>query len=269
MENESHKITLDGRRELNKMNLDSFTMHFENWFESSANDAFKKLHAEIVNAKIEQNEWERIKKEEPIRYKELWEEADRGEIDLDRQIVEYDFDNYYRLEELWALLEMKIIYLYKSFEINLKQLFRGAYPNVSTRSFYRWESIVQFLKEKKINISKVSGYTELLEIKNLNNSFKHSNSIEQKIKDNTIEFESENVDYIQLEKWYRRVSIYPKIFLTDLSSKIFDQLYEFNDDKINAINREIVLRMEKSDALSLINKLKKAYNRVDGRTSGS
>ncbi len=254
------KLGINEIREFNQMNLDSFTFNKQNMFESSADLVIKKLIEEKENNEKERDEWIRIKKYKPQRYEELENIADIADIDLEMQINEYDIENFFREEEIWALLEMKIIYLYKFFEINIKKLLKGSYPETSIKEFFRWESLTQFLKNKNINPKEINGYKEVFQLKELNNSFKHSDDLDKQIINLIPELKKkDSISYIELNEAYERLSNFPIKFLKDLSSKIYDELYEFNESKIEKIANEIAIRMEEKNALILIDKIKKVY----------
>lgn len=91
--------------------------------------------------------------------------------------IDNEIEMIFLSKELYAISEMKIIYAYKHFEIHLKFLLKASYENSKENDFYKWESIVAFLKTKNIKLSEVSNYNEINELRNLNNSIKHSRSI--------------------------------------------------------------------------------------------
>ena len=259
---EEYEIGFNEMRELNQMSLDTFTFDKENMFESSADLVIKKLIQDKIKAEKEHYEWLRIKKDEPKRFEELEEQAERADINLEIQIHEYHIENYYREEELWALLEMKIIYLYKFFEINIKKLLKSSFPNTSTKEFFKWESLIEFLKNKNINPKDIVGYNEIFQLKELNNSFKHSDKLEKQIINLIPEFKNtKQVSYTELDDFYKRLQKFPDAFLKDLSSKIYKELYVFDEAKIEKIANKIALRMDNENALILIEKIKTAYNR--------
>lgn len=258
---EEYEIGFNEMRELNQMSLDTFTFDKENMFESSADLVIKKLIQDKIKAEKEHYEWLRIRKDKPKRFEELEEQAERADINLDIQIHEYHIENYYREEELWALLEMKIIYLYKFFEINIKKLLKSSFPNTSTKEFFKWESLIEFLKNKNINPKDIVGYNEIFQLKELNNSFKHSDKLEKQIINLIPEFKNaKQVSYTQLDDFYKRLQKFPDAFLKDLSSKIYNELYVFDEAKIEKIANKIALRMDNKNALILIEKIKTAYN---------
>lgn len=265
MEEEEYEIGVNEIRELNQMSLDTFIMDKENMFESSADLVIKKLIQEKNNAEKEHNKRIKTKKYEPVQFEEF--EDQTVSLDMDINLVienhEFDIEDYYRKEELWALIEMKIIYLYKFFEINIKKLLKGSFPNTSTKEFFRWESLIEFLKNKNIKPTEITGYKQIYQLKELNNSFKHSDNLKEQTINLIPEFKkNKQISYIQLDEVYNRLRKIPVEFLKDLSSKIYDELYTFDDNKIEEIANKISLRMEEKDALKLIEKIKTAYNKV-------
>ena len=68
-------------------------------------------------------------------------------------------------------------------EINFKKLISAAY-GISIKEFYKWESIINFLKSKGIKPSELEGFQQVNDLRKLNNHIKHSISrkIDNKIK---------------------------------------------------------------------------------------
>lgn len=62
----------------------------------------------------------------------------------------YEKQHYYHIESYWidqqlkSISEMQIINAFKNIEINIKTLINIAYPNVNTKEFYKWDSLIQF-----------------------------------------------------------------------------------------------------------------------------
>lgn len=136
-------------------------------------------------------------------------------------------------KELFAISEMKIIYAYKHFEIHLKYLLKASYENVIEKDFFKWESIVSFLKAKNIKLIDISNYSEIIELKNLNNSIKHSRSIINEKTKNIREFKNkQNISYVDLLNFYNRIDNSTMNFIKSLSRLIEKDLYCFDDERI-------------------------------------
>lgn len=167
-------------------------------------------------------------------------------------------DTDYWEDKLLALTEMNIVYAYKEFEVNLKRLIKMTYK-IDTRDLFRWQSIEVFLKSKGIKLSTLKSFKEVNEIRLVNNSIKHSNKIENELK-KIAEFKSrEYMDYNSLYKFYHRVKNHPYIFLEDLSTHIYDNLYNFDEKRLDFIANLYAERMDKESAIKFMELLKTKY----------
>lgn len=109
-------------------------------------------------------------------------EFDQQKMELYEKQGEYYIERYWINQQLRSLSEMLIINAFKNIEINIKTLIKIAYPDVNSKDFYKWDSLVQFFKSKNIELSSLQGYQEILNIKNINNSLKHTGVINDAIK---------------------------------------------------------------------------------------
>ncbi len=178
--------------------------------------------------------------------------------DKESSYLHLDTEFYY--EKLIALSEMNIVYAYKDFEINLKKLIGAAY-GVDTKQFYKWETIMKFLKLKGINPSSLEGFQQVSDLKNINNHIKHSVSpkIDKSIKSIPEFSKEENIEYDSLNQFYKRIKNAPLIFLDSISSEVDKDLYEFDSDKLRSIAEEMALRMDEETAMELIKELRRLY----------
>jgi hypothetical protein len=123
---------------------------------------------------------------------------------------------------------------------------------------YKWEFIIDFLKTRSIDIKKVDGYSDVEELRNVNNALKHSNIFECKVLPK--EFSNKkSITYKDILAFYSRIEEAPKKFLINLSSFFLKDLYEFDDNRINEIANRIALRMDKKNAELLIKKIQEKY----------
>jgi len=191
--------------EINKIHLALFVEKLKN---NSFNDSVDGLISRL------QSELEK-KNAEFLNFLEEGNNANQG----------YYLDTNFLEDRLLALSEMKVVYAYKNFEINIKQLIGGAY-GVDTKIFYEWKEITTFLKSKEIEYIHLKGYQEILDLRNVNNSIKHStHGIDNKIK-YILEFSKINqMRHFELSEFLDRIKDFPNKFLDDLSSKISDNLY--------------------------------------------
>ncbi|MCD8408559.1 hypothetical protein LNI96_11585 [Tenacibaculum dicentrarchi] len=235
-------INLHEEQNVKKHLLESFVIGKKNMFDTSSDLIIEKLLSEKENTSKIISKLNKEQKEEGF------------------EIISYELDNYFRIEELKCLSEMKVIYLYRFFEINLKQLLKISFENINNRNLYKWDSIKTFLKNNNIDLKEIESFTQINEIRELNNSFKHSKYIENSLASKITEFKNiEEIDYRHIESFYKRVKDKPLNFLHDLSMKIYSELYDFNDEKIQKISNKLTKRMDTNTAKSLIEKLKKSY----------
>ena len=257
---EFYEMSWIDTREINQHSLEAFIYGKENMFESSADIVIEKI---IKKDFLAQKEYDKLIKDNGgNKPKNDFFEGfqNQPDVDLYFQLQDITVEQYYMYEELWALIEMKIIYLYKFFEINIKKLLKGSFSLSTTKDFYRWESIISFLNTQNINAKEISVYNEIVQLKDVNNSLKHSDSIEEKLTNKIPEFKDrERISYVELNQFYNRIKVYPEEFIKQLVSKIYDELYQFDENKIVGIANDINLRMEEKDALVLIEKIKELY----------
>ncbi len=166
--------------------------------------------------------------------------------------------NIYSIKkELYSLSEMKIIYSFKLFETNLKILLEKSYPKTNGNNIYKWDYLGGFLKTKNIKIKEIDKYKEINELRILNNTIKHSDSI---ITDQTKKFTEfigkEKITYKDILDFYLRVKDSLGGFISDLSENIRKDLYDFDEEKIEEYSHNILLRMNEETIDKLIIKLK-------------
>lgn len=252
MESE-YNFSLGDRREIDKMGLDTFTFDKTNMFEASANSLIKKLIEENERSILEQQSFRATYNKTPRN------SSEDIDYNFESKMFDYMMAHQYRDEELLVLVGMKIIYLYKFFEINVKQLLRTAFSLSSTKEFYKWDELMNFIKSKNITPSEIKSYNHLLNIKEVNNALKHHIELDAKLKEKIPEFKGQKITYKELEAFYERVKLSPLQFLKELSNAIYKELYEFDDKKIEKMAQRVVLRMDKKDALKLIDNIKSQY----------
>lgn len=178
-----------------------------------------------------------------------------SDIEVLEEIIDLEADQYWTTEHLNALSEMKIVYLFKSLEITMKSLIHTAYPKINTKAFYQWDSMATYFKSIDIIISSFDGYVEITELCKVNNSIKHNNIITEEIKKirefvNETEFTYSNIDL-----FHNRIK--PKIekFIKQLRQGIINDLFIFDDSRVEKIGNNFKLRMEDETLKKLADKL--------------
>ena len=137
---------------------------------------------------------------------------------------------YFLNEQLYAVSEMKILYCHKHFQTHLKWLLKEAYSSeINEKQLYKWENVEKYLKSKNINPKELSNYTELRDLRNLNNAIKHSMRILDEKTNNIKEFQNKkDINYKDLLAFYDRVEYSSINFLKSLSNQIEKELFKYN-----------------------------------------
>lgn len=220
-------------------------------------DSFEKKHNDYCGKESEIND-EILKITQNVEKDVTFEKAkefDQQKMELYEKQGEYYIERYWINQQLRSLSEMLIINAFKNIEINIKTLIKIAYPDVNSKDFYKWDSLVQFFKSKNIELSSLQGYQEILNIKNINNSLKHTGVINDAIK-KIDEFKNQaEYDFVNLINFYERIKSEIPIFLADLSSQIKNNLFNFSESRIEEIAKEYKLRMNEDNLKIFIQKL--------------
>lgn len=238
-------------REFDIMHLRNISLNYNNKFDKIIEKEINELKIRVEKLVTEYDNIDKVidVKAGAKRYREL-----RNKIESKSRKIKST------KHELFVLHEMKIIYAYKYFEIRLKDLLSQAYTNESISEIYRWDNLKKFLRKKEIDAEELSNFKEVDELRRTNNNFKHlGNIVKDEIK-NISDFRGkESLKYQDVENFYDRIKSCPKVFLASLNEAIIDDLYEFDDKKIDNMAFSIARRMEKEDALKFINSFTKLY----------
>lgn len=187
------------------------------------------------------------------------EENDNIPTDDDLEIFDEMFDYHYDQnlfnEYLVSFAEMKIVYFFKSLEINMKSLIQLTYPNVKTKSFFQWENMTSFFKNRDIKISEITGYQEAIQLRKVNNCIKHTNEISDEIKKIT-EFESLDLFTPKsIDVFHFRIKDKVKEFFKELTNAVIKDLYEFDLTRIENLSNEYSNRMDDANLRLFIERL--------------
>ncbi|MEO7214927.1 hypothetical protein [Mucilaginibacter sp.] len=179
--------------------------------------------------------------------------------DDDEQYFERQMENSENMlwheANLTAVAEMRIIYLFKNFEIGVRLLIEQVYKDSGFSDFYKWDSLKNFFKGLGIIMSKISGYAETNELKNVNNQIKHGYELSKDVKGIKEFANAEAITYLNCEQFYKRIHDKVNSFLANLSQAVYDERYEFEQDRIKAIAFEYKNRMDDVALKQLIDEL--------------
>ncbi len=222
-------------REYRRNSLLYISVAYDNVFEGAIEDSIKQLKEKI---KTSEEKYEELSSITDGRDVSTFTEEDEKSID---EACYHENNASLFHQHLRSLNEMRIIYLFKNLEISLKTIVKEAYPDVNTKEFYRWYTLIGFLEEKRIPVKLLNGYNEVLQVKDVNNLLKHSDSIPQNV-NNIIEFKS-GIDSDSLEKFALRVRLMVEIFREKLSAEIAKELFDFDDARLDDLVKEYYYRM--------------------------
>jgi hypothetical protein len=127
------------------------------------------------------------------------------------------------------------------------------------KGFYKWENIIEFFRFNSIDATKLTGYKEIVELKQINNALKHSDDLSE----SSLKILGINGDlaytYDTLEHFYNRIKDFPTAFLSDLALAIYNELYQFDDGKLKQLSQSFAERMDESTMRKFIELLVTFY----------
>lgn len=257
--NEFSEPDIHDERELNKLGLETYFLDNTNVFDISIDRLIDDLKKHIL---VSQEYYKDVK--------DLASGETKPDLELNDQIANYDAtiqhqqfelfrDIVFSEEQLLSLVEMKVIYAYKSLEISIKKLLAAAFSLESAKEFFKWENLIKFLKSKNIEVKSIDAFTEIAQLRIVNNAIKHSDDYQSSLRDISEFKTSTDISYKKLDDFYGRIKNCPAVFLQALNSAVYKELYNFDDSKIEQIAKSFVLRMGKSDAEKLVASIARYY----------
>ena len=163
---------------------------------------------------------------------------------------------YLSKEYLTALAEMKIVYLSKSLEIKIKSLIQIAYPEMIKKNFYQWDSMKSFFESIDVDLSILIGNKETNELRQVNNCIKHSNNLCVNLKEINEFANQTELNAYNLDLFHQRIKKKIDGFFRDLSDAVINNLYTYDDQRIENICNSFAEKMDKNTLQKLIEKLK-------------
>lgn len=227
-------------REMNKFGLDSYLEDYEfPNLEDFLKDAIDALHKQLKKAGKE------------------YEEAVEKEANEEYSDVYFYMDEIFSIQDrLLSVYEMIIVNDYKEFELVLKRLLKASL-DFDEKDFRSFDNLKHLLKGKGIKFSEVNNYNDINDLRKVNNHIKHTkiNEIPDELKQ-ILEFrKAENLSYLELMQFHRRIKNLRYNFIFDLKEKIYSYLYEFDEKRINNIALRMFKRMGTNHINLLIKKL--------------
>lgn len=240
IKNISQSFLLNNNPELNSL------------FDSATTNAIAKIKLEI-----KENETLSKKLSEKSYSKTFAETHIPTTDDIEIMEDQADCDQHTGLlkDKLISIFEMRIVSLFKSVEIEIKQLLKQTYTDINTKNFYRWDIMSNFFKSIDININDIEGYSETNQLRIVNNQIKHNSTLNNDVKSIPEFSHSDNFSPDNLETFYSRIYPITNKFVSSLSREIYNERYEFNDERLLEIANSYKGRMDKSTLSKFIEKL--------------
>jgi len=156
-------------------------------------------------------------------------------------------------EQRLSIEEMKLVCLYRDFEILMKEIIALSFPDAGVKELFKWDNVKNLLKGYGILVGDIKNLNLINELRVVNNNIKHSDIIEDTVKKAKIaEFEyNDKFDCKSLSDFYDRIRDEPIKFLEYLAKKIIEHLFVFDDDRIDEIANQFESRMEKETVKKL------------------
>jgi len=258
--NSDDRPDIHDQRELHKMAIDSYFIYFQNPLDYELEKIMKNL-IELRDGHYNHfNAFEKMKREEPEKFIALADQSGKSPEELIAQGYDSAMDAHYVEEELNAFAEVQIIYAYKHLEIHIKRLLDIGYGIKNSRQLFKWNTLIEFLKAKSILIEQLEGYTEINQLRRVNNAVKHSDGLQGNEFDDIPELKRKKyTDAESLLAFYARIKNVPNQFIAKLGGAIYNERFTFNEDRLKDMSTEIASRMDKDIAEIFIERLRGFY----------
>lgn len=162
-------------------------------------------------------------------------------------------------QQLYCFSEMKIVHLFRAYEITLKKVIKTALPSENEKDFFNWEKLREFCKRNGFDIKSVPSYLEIDQLRLVNNSIKHSSNIDPRVKKNVPQFSDETeFSYATLSRFYSSVREHLLPFLQGIAKGLESHIYDYSEEKINKIVDEYREVMDSSELKLLSERINQA-----------
>lgn len=163
-------------------------------------------------------------------------------------------------DDLLALEEVRVVFLFRSVEIAIKEMIHIAFPNINSKDLYRWETIKSHLKVNGITVGNISGYQEIDSLRVVNNNIKHSSELSEDTKRSLSFWNSElEFTYNNLRNFRKQAESKIRQFMEGLGEAIIEAAFNFDDSKLDTMACELAERLSSEQAGILIEKLRRKY----------
>ena len=191
--------------------LDFFNDETFDSFETATNEIIKSFYNDLKTLRFKYDDLE-SKISDNYDKRKTYETEEQSDL-IDNQLYIESQSEYINVY-LNSLVEMKLLYLFKSLELSIKYLIGTAYPDTGVKSLFKWENMKDFFKNREMDITTINGYLECVELKKVNNCIKHNGNINEEIQ-SIVEFRDQPyLKHEDLEIFYNRIKQKVKMFCT-------------------------------------------------------
>jgi hypothetical protein len=143
---------------------------------------------------------------------------------MEERSGDYVDDQIFLEQQMAVIAEMRLVYLYKSYEVELKKILLTAYPGERSK-FAKWEKLNGFIVSKGIFPDQIDGYSELDELREVVNSIKHAAELGKKVTAISEFRNSKQIVYHNGTLFYNRVEPMVNQYIARFSRSVFRSLY--------------------------------------------
>ncbi len=158
-------------------------------------------------------------------------------------------------DSLLSLAEMRVIFLFKTIENAIKEILVIAFPKTQKKSLYRWDVMMNLLKNNGVEVGKLDGYDAANQLRIVNNNIKHSSNIAEETRKNSYWKHETNFTYENINTFYNSINKLVLKFMQGLGEAVVLAVYEISNEEIEEMSHIIFERLETKRVGMLIIKL--------------
>lgn len=113
--------------------------------------------------------------------------------------------------------ELAIVGIYKLLEIHTKRVVRAAFPDIDGRSLFRFDTLIEAFRDKGVDLTSVTNFSEVDELRCLNNAIKHTGTVSSELASYPDWTQGETLS--DLGKVYERLAPQVQDYVRDLTDK--------------------------------------------------
>ena len=163
-------------------------------------------------------------------------------------------------EDILALEEVRVVFLFRRVEIAIKKMMHIAFPKLNSKDLYRWDVVKSHLKANGIIVANIQGYQETYSLRVVNNNIKHSSDLTEETKRSLPYWNSEiEFTYNNLRNFREQVESKIRSFMEGFGEAIIEAVFNVDDSKLETMACELSERLTSDQAGRLIEKLRRKY----------